>query len=95
MPAVAPIGVRRRMALLAFFANVFARFTSAISTMLRTVSGPSLPQRFRYRVIVQFAELLWVEAQFASHLHMCMQKPELPVVHRSRVANRPAHVTSS
>jgi hypothetical protein len=29
-------------------------------------------------VIVELAELLWVEAQFASYLHMCMRKPELP-----------------
>ena len=103
-------GVRRRMVLLAFFANVFARFTAGISSMLRTVSGPSLPQRFRYsftmksgngsfhgflRVIVELAELLWVEAQFASHLHMCMRKPELPSCIDPGLQNRPAHVTSS
>jgi hypothetical protein len=34
--------------LLAFFANVFACFAAAISSMLRTVSSPSLPQRYRY-----------------------------------------------
>jgi hypothetical protein len=36
-------GVLRRVALLAYFTSVFARFAAAISSMLRTVSGRSLP----------------------------------------------------
>src|SRR5262245_56172661 len=43
-------GVWRRiafLAFLAFLASAFARLAAAISSMLRTVSGRSLPQRFR------------------------------------------------